>query len=101
MAPSFAKLDFAGPACLTEMMLMRILTFEVGRRVDNLDPLSYLFHERISRTCVLQDYCCYYLVLAKVHNFRAIKNSQLLKIGQLTLYMQNVPNTCIFKNFFH
>lgn len=31
---------------------MRVLAVKVGHRVDNLDPLSYLFHERVSRTCI-------------------------------------------------
>jgi len=33
-------------------MVVRVLAIKVGHRVDNLDPLSYLFHERVSRTCV-------------------------------------------------
>lgn len=61
--------------CLTGIMLMRVLTSEVGCRVDNLDPLSYLFHDRVSRTCVL-------LLLLRAHKSARFSRHKKLAICQ-------------------
>jgi len=62
-------------------MVVRVLAVKVGHQVDNLDPLSYLFRERVSRTCVTG-----LLLLPRVRGSRAIKDPQLFEIGRPTIF---------------